>query len=922
MSDHERESWAQVRARFEALAELPEETRQHHLAELDRADPELARQVRELLFADGGEASLAFDQAIAAGAAHVLDEIEPAMSADSLAGTMLGPWRLERPIGRGGMAEVWSAHRADGQFEQGVALKLLKRGMDSDELVARFRRERQILARLDHPAIARLLDGGVAPDGRPYLVLERVDGEPINDWCERRGLPVAARLRRVVEAGRAVAAAHRQLVVHRDLKPSNLLVTAEGQVKLLDFGIAKILAGDDATGGDATRVGERVLTPAYAAPEQIRGEPVSTATDVYSLGLLAYELVVGRLPHRRRSHRAGDLAAEVERESIEAPSTAVLAATDTGDEAPEARRRRRRRARELAGDLDTILLTALRREPERRYSSVEAFVEDLERYLDGRPILARRDSLGYRARKFLGRHRAATAAGAVAAAALLATFAVALWQAERAQRHAAAAAVNAHRAQRVQEFLVGLFEIADPEQSGGAGVTAAELLDQAGRRLPQELAAEPDVQASLLETVARIERGLGRLDIAEQLARSALELRTEGAGAGDAATRGSALATLGSIRLAQGQLDEAASQLAEGLALLPADDLAAARARSALAEVAFWREQLDEARRLEEEAWQTYRRSLGDQHVLTAIHLRNLGVIEYQAGRYAAAEPLMVAAQEVLEQQLGADHPTVAQSYFDRAALYASLDRLQEAETLYRRALEVRRRRLGDAHPATGQSLQMLGILLAQQRRWDEAEAATGEALEIFRSIDPRHFEVGKATHGLGRIAEGRGQLEAAERYFAEAVERFREALGERHPFVWISTGDLARAMARPGQFAEAEARMREAREQLLEIVGPEHEYSGEAALRLGDLLHRAGRPDEAIELLREAVAVFHDQLGARHQRVAQARYQLAAALVAAGAPAAAEAAAALELERQLDPASPRIAELERWAAGTVGPLR
>jgi serine/threonine-protein kinase len=913
VSAEDRGDWARVRARFEELAELPAEERARRLDQLEREAPETCRQVRELLAADHDEASLAFEGAIASGAARVLEELEPEDSAGSLAGATLGPWRLAEPIGRGGMAEVWAAARADGQFEQEVAVKLLKRGMDSDELVARFRRERQILARLDHPAIARLLDGGVAPDGRPYLVLERVDGEPITAWCERRNLPVAERLRLVVEAGRAVAAAHRQLVVHRDLKPSNLLVTGDGRVKLLDFGIAKILADDDPAAGDATRVEQRVLTPAYAAPEQIRGEPVSTATDVYSLGVLAYELVVGRLPHRRAGRGAADLAAAVDRESIEAPSTAVLAASVAETGGPDVRRERRRRARQLAGDLDTVLLTALRREPSRRYASVDAFVDDLERTLNGRPIRARRDSFGYRARKFLGRHRAATAAATLTLAALIAALAVALGQARLARRHALEAATNAHRAERVKEFLVGLFEVADPERSGGATVTAAELLDQAGRRLPQELAAEPGVQAELLETVARIERSLGRLDIAERLALSALDLRSSGVG--DAAALGGSLATLGSVRLAQGQLDEAASRLEQGLGLLPADDLAAARARSDLAQVSFWREKLDEARRLEHEAWQTYRRVLGDEHVLTAIHLRNLGVIDYQAGRYAEAEPRMVAAQEVLERQLGGDHPTLAQCYLDRAALYASLDRPREAEPLYRRALEIRRRRLGFGHPATGQTLQLLGVLLYQERRWDEAEAATREALEIFRAIDPGHFEVGKAIHGLGQIAAGRGRAAEAERHFAEAVERFRAALGPDHPFVWITSGHLAQQLARQGRFEEAERRLRESRERLLAIVGADHEYSGEAANRLGTLLRERDRAAEAIPLHREALAFFLGQLGPRHPRVAESRYLLAAALAAAGQPVAEEAAAALELVRELEPASPRLAELERWAA-------
>jgi serine/threonine-protein kinase len=903
--------WRQVRA---LVGELIEATPEERAARLAGLEPGIAAEVRELLVAgdaaQSGPLAAAVEQGAAGWLAAQATAGEPA--AAELVGVQVGAWRIERPLGRGGMAEVWEASRADGHFEHRVAVKLLKRGMDSEEIVARFRRERQILARLEHPAIARLLDGGVAPDGRPFLVLEKVDGEPITDWCRRRNLPVAERLRLLVEAGRAVAAAHRQLVVHRDLKPSNLLVTGDGQVKLLDFGIAKLLAADDPAAGSATRLEQRVLTPAYAAPEQILGEPVSTATDVYSLGVLAYELLVGRLPHRREARDVVDLAGQVGTESIEPPSTAVLAAPPRGTApAGDDRRQRRRWARQLAGDLDTVLLTALRREPARRYPSVDALVEDLERYLDGRPILARRDSLGYRARKFLGRHRAGVTAAALVLLALVAGLAATAWQAEKARRSAAEAETNARRAQRVKEFLIGLFEVADPEQSGGAAVTAAELLDQAGRRLPQELAGEPGVQAELLETVARIERGLGRLEPAARLAERALALRES---AGAAAGRGSALATLGSVRLAQGRLDEAATQLTESLELLGGDDLAAARARSDLAQVSFWHERLDEARSLETEAWQAYRRAFGDEHVLTAIHLRNLAVIDYQQGRYAAAEPRMLAAQQVLERQLGADHATLAQSFVDLAALYDSLDRPAAAEPLYRRALEVRRQRLGNAHPATGQSLQLLGAFLLGEARWDEAEIASREALAIFRAIDPQHFEVAKAIHGLGKVAAGRRRHAEAEAHFSDAVARFRVALGEDHPFVWVATGDLAQQIARQGRLAEAEPLLREAYARLEARSGSAHEYTADAANRLGELLRQRGAASEAVGLHRAALAVWLGQVDERHRKVAESRYQLAASLVAAGLPAGEEVAAALALCRELDASDRRIAELERWA--------
>lgn len=916
MSPTATERWRRLRALVGELLELPDEARAARLAEVE---PGLAEEALSLLAVDDAVALERFERAVVRQAAGLVEAAARASVpvAATAAGLVLGPWRLERPLGRGGMAEVWEARRHDGQFDQVVAVKLLKRGMDSEEIVARFLRERQILAALDHPGIARLFDGGLAPDGRPYFVLEKIDGEPITDWCRARKLDLTARLRLLVAVAAAVSAAHRRLVVHRDLKPSNILVTSAGQVKLLDFGIAKLLAEEEGA-VHATRSEVRVLTPAYAAPEQILGQPVSTATDVYSLGVVAYELLTGRLPHRRGGRGVGELAAAVASETIERPSTAVLAIglesappTESASARRAALHEARHAARRLRGDLDAIVLTALRREPERRYGSVEALAEDLERYLDRRPVAARADSIGYRARKFVGRHRLAVAAAAVALAALISGLAVFAWQAERARASAAAAESNARRAERVKEFLIGLFEVADPEQSGGGTVTAAELLDQAGRRLPHELAAEPAIQAELLESVARIDRSLGRLDSAERLAERARELRQalpeEPSGLGEA------LATLGSVRLSQGRLDEAEALLVDGLGRLEtagAGELATARARSDLAQVAFWRERLAAAEAGERAVWESYRRALGDEHVLAAIHRRNLGVILLQQNRLDEAEAALRASQAVLERQLGEDHPNLAQSYLNLAALLDSRGRREESEPLHRRALEIRRLRLGDAHPSTGQSLQLLGVFLLAQRRWDEAEAVHREALELFRAIDPRHFEVGKILHGLGQVEAGRGRPAAAEARLAEAVELFRATLGERHPFVWMATANLARQVGKQGRLAEAEELLRECHRRLVELTAPDDEYVLDVESRLGEVLRGRGAVAEALELHRHALAGVVRIYGERHVRVAEAHVQIALDLDAAGLPCAVEAAAADAIFGELDPDHPRRAEL------------
>jgi serine/threonine-protein kinase len=419
------ERWARLSSEFERLCDLPPDERARQLAALSAVDAAFAAEVSAMLAADARTGGALAGSALAL-AAPPADE----STADGAVriGARLGAWRLIERLGAGGMGEVWVAERADGTFEQRVAMKLLKRGLETDALLARFALERRILARLTHPGIARLLDAGSSGDGRPYFVLERVEGRPITVWADERKLPVAARLRLMLQVADAVDFAHRNLVVHRDLKPSNVFVTDAGEVKLLDFGVAKILEteGD----GAKTELEGRALTPQYAAPEQLRGEPVTTATDVYALGVMLYELLTGRLPHQRRRASLAELAAQVEHETVERPSSAAR----RGEAGAGPGADRERVARELAGDLDTLALKALAREPERRYPSAAALTDDLRRYLDGRPIAARPDTVGYRLGKLVRRHRLAFAAAAAALLALVAGLAAALWQADRATR--------------------------------------------------------------------------------------------------------------------------------------------------------------------------------------------------------------------------------------------------------------------------------------------------------------------------------------------------------------------------------------------------------------------------------------------------------------------------------------------------------
>ncbi|HEY4555880.1 MAG TPA: serine/threonine-protein kinase, partial [Lysobacter sp.] len=466
------ERWQRLSPLLDALLDLDEAERAQRLHTLRAEDPALAAELEALIALEDGQEDF-LDQPLV-----------PPVSG-LRAGSVIGPYKLERMLGEGGMGQVWLAGRADGLYQRRVALKLLRPGLADPNLRLRFTRERQILARLAHPHIARLLDAGVA-DNVPYLALEYVEGEPITDYCKRHGTPVETRLRMFQQICDAVSHAHANLIVHRDLKPSNILVTPAGDVRLLDFGIAKLL-DSEAPVVEQTRTGVRAFTLHYAAPEQIRGEPVTTMTDVYSLGVVLYELLTDAKPYRLKRNTDAEWEEAILAVDPLRPSQTVLKRTeqDTRD-----RQALRRLSRYLAGDLDNIVLKALCKRPEQRYPSVEAVAQDLQRFESGRPVLARPQSLGYRVQKYLVRHRWALAAGALTTVVISLALGIVAWQAREAVNEAS-------RAQAMQDFMAGLFEHASgmPE---GSTLDLRALLDAAVERGDRELARQPRARAELL----------------------------------------------------------------------------------------------------------------------------------------------------------------------------------------------------------------------------------------------------------------------------------------------------------------------------------------------------------------------------------------------------------------------------------------
>ncbi|HSJ07987.1 MAG TPA: serine/threonine-protein kinase [Longimicrobiales bacterium] len=728
----------------------------------------------------------------------------------------LGVYRVLRELGRGGMGVVYDAERDDGQFRRRVAIKIIH-GADDAELQQRVLAERQILAGLDHPHIARLLDGGVADDGRPYLVMEHVEGLPVSVYCDRMRLSIPERLRLFVTIARAVDFAHRNLVIHRDLKPSNVLVTPDGRVKLLDFGVAKLL-NPWLSGANTQLTRDRAaLTPEYASPEQIRGEALTTTTDVYSLGVMLYELLTGRRPHAAQE---GDLASFLDavcNADPERPSSRVLRpekvrAGDGGETVlePAAVARARdttpqRLERLLRGDLDAIVGMALRTEPPRRYGSAELLAQDIERHLAGRPVRAHQGSRGYRLGKLIRRHRLQAAAVVVVALSLVGGAGGALWQARIATAEHDRAALAHAESDRVMQFLLELFEAGTPEASVAGAITARDLVERGVRRIGS-LEDQPAVQAPLLAVLGRVLVSLADYDEAQRLTERALALyEAEGDEAGAARMtfqRGMTQRERGDYRAALESLLEARAMQ---LRVLGPGHPDLGPTYHDLAAVQVYFGEFEEAQRHADEAYGIQRASLGDAHRLTLNTLLLRGLVQRRRGLLDSAEYTIRRVNELRPQAAGSTRTEVLE---DRLQLADLLQRrnADESERIYRDVLNLAR--------ATPEEVGVrawvrssLAALLSGRGDYAGAERLLRETYEERLSIyGPRHRAVAESGSGLGGVLLRAGRLDQAEELFRESAAVYRDILGERHLAYANALAQIADIHGRRGNHAAADS--------------------------------------------------------------------------------------------------------------------
>jgi serine/threonine protein kinase/predicted Zn-dependent protease len=746
------------------------------------------------------------------------------------AGQLIGPYRIVRSLGQGGMGEVFLADRADEQFHQQVAIKLVRRGLLSRQVQSRLRQERQILASLDHPNIARLYDGGATEDGTPYIVMEYVDGEPIDTYCDKRGLTIEERLRLFVTVCSAVHRAHQNLIVHRDLKPSNILVTAQGVPKLLDFGIAKMLDERELTHTLAvTQADVRVMTPGHASPEQIRGDLISTASDTYVLGVLLYELLSGYKPFVLRGNRLAELERAICEDTPPTLSVAIASAEQTADSgiAEIAAQRSVSAAklrRELRGDLENIVMMAMRKEPERRYSSVEQFAADVQRHLSGMPVIARADAWAYRASKFVRRHLVVVGLSTAFIALLVGFSTTTYVQSQRiaherdlAQAERSRAEEERGRAEAVATFLVDSFRLADPSQSRGKDITAREILDSGATRITRELRTQPALQATLLDVIGSVYLGLGQAAEAQPLIEQGLSIRQALAPGGSLETARS-LYSLNRVYEKQGDLARAEvlmrQSLAMNLGIRGERSLETAGSYCGLGFVQQNKGELAAAEQSFTTCLQIRTDMLGSGKgsEQIAAPLDNLALIAQQRNDYARAQKLLHEAIGIDRRALGEDHPQYIRHQIHLASVEYDSGDLQQAEDLYRQSIELSRRVLSADHPETIDAMSAMGTLLMETNRLDEAQKILQNVLESDRRRRPDHVFVGNDLENLGRLA-------FKKRQFADAEARFREALAIYDVKFPPGSGFIAAASTMLGRSLLAQERPREAEAALTKAV-------------------------------------------------------------------------------------------------------
>lgn len=837
--------WKRVQDLFHRAADLPAAEQEKFLRAACGNDTALLAHIQAMIEEDARRTSL-----LDCDLAHMAHAMFGTATAP-LPLRELGPYRIQRVLGEGGMGVVYLAQRKDlGNL---VAIKLLRDAWLSPARRERFLNEQRTLAQLNHPSIARLYDADSLSDGTPWFAMEYVEGVPLIESCTARGAPIRERLELFRAVCEAVRFAHSHAVIHRDLKPSNILVRSDGAVRLLDFGIAKQLESLDRP-ADQTRTGLRLMTPAYAAPEQIRGEPVGVHSDVYSLGVILYELLAGRLPFDLSSRTPAEAETILVNEEPVRPSLAARRPrpADGPPDGVEA-------SRAAWADLDVLCLTAMHKDPQRRYRSVEALMRDVEHFLRGEPLEARPDSLGYRLGKFVRRNRRAVAATAAAFVAMISLVVFFTARLAAARNEALAEAARTHR---IQQFMLNLFHGGDASVGPAADLRVATLLDR-GVQEASALGSEPAVQAELYLTLGDVYRKLGNFERAGQMIESSLEQRRKLFG-GDHRAVAESMVALGVLRVEQARLEDAEQLVRNGLAMfrrnLPDDRPEVANALASLGKVLQERGAYGEAIRAYEEAVRRHSLVVEPTPEL-AESLSELANSYFYAGNYAKSVELNQQALEMDRRIFGDRHPRVGDTLISLGAAQYQWGKPDESEKYARQGAEIIEAWYGPDHYRTASALTVLARAIVNQERYDEGAELLRRSLAIQERVHgPRHRMVASALNELGIVALSRGNLDEAETCYRRMVDIYREIYNDRHYLIAIALSNLSNIYDRREQYAAAERTLREVVARFSDTLPPGHLDIGIARIKLGRVLVRRKNFNLAEQELTAGVEILREQ--------------------------------------------------------------
>ncbi len=830
--------WDQIQAVFHAVADLPEPDRHAAVQTACGEDSGLAADVLALLEEDAHRASL-IDRDLGDLAHRTLD---PSFATHHL--DAFGPYRVRAVLGEGGMGVVYLAERRDlGSL---VAIKVLRDAWLSPARRERFESEQRTLAQLNHPNIALLFDAGILDDGTPWFVMEYVEGVPLTDYCGRHECSIDERLRLFRSVCEAVEYAHTRAIIHRDLKPSNILVKDNGAVKLLDFGIAKQIESLE-EGADRTRT-VRFMTPAYAAPEQISGGRADTRSDVYSLGVILYELLAGRLPFdlsKRPPAGAEPPAARREAEKPSAAAAKYRPALRTGKAAWK--------------DLDVLCLTAMREEGERRYPSIEALTRDIDHYLKGEPLEARPDSLSYRAGKFITRNWRGVAATAIVVAVIVAQLVFFTVRLTRARN---AALTQAARTQRVQQFMLNLFGGGDKTAGPSQELQVVALIDR-GAQEARTLDKEPEVQAELYLTLGIMYEKLGKFDRADTLLESARKIRESITGQ-DSVETAESLVALSQLRADQSQYQEAERLARQAVAIenrrLPRESPSRARAESQLGEALKGEGKFDEASPLLEDCVRIESAPGGIPAELSQC-LKDLAVVRALTNQYGLAKSMEERAMEIDRNVYGPAHPNIAQELSDLADFDNALGNYDEAEKYMRQSIEIDQAWYGAANPETAAQTERLAQTLTTEGKFDEAEPFAQQAFSVLsRAYGDSNPKVAVVLNDLVAIDEHNGRWGKAKDEMIRIVEIDRSTLGEDNYQTTVVEANLGHLYLERKEYARAEKIYRDAIPVVVREFAPEHPNVGIVQIDLGRVLLRERRYKEAEEHTSEGYRILAKQ--------------------------------------------------------------